>query len=107
MPDAAGSAHEGPPLGTRRVAQETLFILFLHHLCSIRVSSVAKRIFLTHLASFFAPNQGFEGYIPLWLCGLRLVAARFEFWQHGDDRLHDRFTYRREGETWIVERLGP
>ena len=39
--------------------------------------------------------------------GLRLVASRFEFWQHGDDRLHDHFTYRREGEGWAVERLGP
>jgi pyridoxamine 5'-phosphate oxidase len=39
--------------------------------------------------------------------GLRLVASRFEFWQHGDDRLHDRFSYRREGEAWTVERLGP
>jgi pyridoxamine 5'-phosphate oxidase len=39
--------------------------------------------------------------------GLRLVASRFEFWQHGDDRLHDRFGYRREGEIWTVERLGP
>ena len=39
--------------------------------------------------------------------GLRLVASRFEFWQHGDDRLHDRFTYRRAGEAWAVERLGP
>jgi pyridoxamine 5'-phosphate oxidase len=39
--------------------------------------------------------------------GLRLVASRFEFWQHGDDRLHDRFSYRREGEAWAVERLGP
>lgn len=39
--------------------------------------------------------------------GLRLVASRFEFWQHGDDRLHDRFRYRREGEIWTLERLGP
>jgi pyridoxamine 5'-phosphate oxidase len=39
--------------------------------------------------------------------GLRLVASGFEFWQHGDDRLHDRFRYRREGEIWTVERLGP
>lgn len=39
--------------------------------------------------------------------GLRLVASRFEFWQHGDDRLHDRFRYLREGELWTVERLGP
>jgi pyridoxamine 5'-phosphate oxidase len=39
--------------------------------------------------------------------GLRLVASRFEFWQHGDDRLHDRFRYRREGDIWTVDRLGP
>ena len=39
--------------------------------------------------------------------GLRLVPSRFEFWQHGDDRLHDRFAYRHEGEEWTVERLGP
>jgi pyridoxamine 5'-phosphate oxidase len=39
--------------------------------------------------------------------GLRLVPSAYEFWQHGDDRLHDRFTYRREGEAWVVERLGP
>jgi pyridoxamine 5'-phosphate oxidase len=39
--------------------------------------------------------------------GLRLVAYAYEFWQHGDDRLHDRFRYRRDGEAWVVERLGP
>ena len=39
--------------------------------------------------------------------GLRLVASQYEFWQHGDDRLHDRFRYVREGEAWVVERLGP
>jgi pyridoxamine 5'-phosphate oxidase len=39
--------------------------------------------------------------------GLRLVASAYEFWQHGDDRLHDRFRYRREDEAWVVERLGP
>jgi pyridoxamine 5'-phosphate oxidase len=39
--------------------------------------------------------------------GLRLVASAYEFWQHGDDRLHDRFRYVREGEAWVVERLGP
>jgi pyridoxamine 5'-phosphate oxidase len=39
--------------------------------------------------------------------GLRLVASEYEFWQHGDDRLHDRFRYRREDEAWRIERLGP
>ena len=39
--------------------------------------------------------------------GLRLVPVAYEFWQHGEDRLHDRFRYCQEGEAWIVERLGP
>jgi len=39
--------------------------------------------------------------------GLRLVPARFEFWQHGDDRLHDRWRYRRAGGAWVRERLSP
>jgi pyridoxamine 5'-phosphate oxidase len=39
--------------------------------------------------------------------GLRLEPSRYEFWQHGDDRLHDRFRYRREQGAWMVERLGP
>jgi pyridoxamine 5'-phosphate oxidase len=39
--------------------------------------------------------------------GLRLEPSRYEFWQHGDDRLHDRFRYRREQTAWVVERLGP
>jgi len=39
--------------------------------------------------------------------GLRLVAAQYEFWQHGDDRLHDRFRYRRDGDGWLIERLFP
>ena len=39
--------------------------------------------------------------------GLRLVASRFEFWQHGDDRLHDRIRYEREGDGWAKTRLAP
>jgi pyridoxamine 5'-phosphate oxidase len=44
---------------------------------------------------------------PEWWGGFRLVPDAWEFWQHGDDRLHDRFRYRRDGATWVVERLGP
>lgn len=39
--------------------------------------------------------------------GYRLVPESFEFWQHREDRLHDRLRYRRDREKWIVERLSP
>src|SRR5581483_3728359 len=39
--------------------------------------------------------------------GYRLRPDAYEFWQHRDDRLHDRFRYEREGDAWRVERLQP
>jgi pyridoxamine 5'-phosphate oxidase len=43
---------------------------------------------------------------PNW-GGYLLRPEAYEFWQHRDNRLHDRFRYRAEGEAWVVERLGP
>ena len=43
---------------------------------------------------------------PGW--GGFLVAPNlYEFWQHREDRLHDRFRYRRVDEAWVIERLAP
>ena len=39
--------------------------------------------------------------------GYRLAPATWEFWQHREDRLHDRLRYRRDGSAWLVERLAP
>ena len=39
--------------------------------------------------------------------GFRLAPEAWEFWQHRDDRLHDRFRYRRTSGTWVIERLYP
>ena len=39
--------------------------------------------------------------------GYRLVPETDEFWQHRDDRLHDRLRYRRANGAWVVERLSP
>ena len=57
---------------------ELLLLLLRLHPCSIRVSSVAQRIFISHLASFFTPNNGIAGFILLWLRGLRLIAIGFD-----------------------------
>jgi pyridoxamine 5'-phosphate oxidase len=39
--------------------------------------------------------------------GYRLVPESWEFWQHRDDRLHDRFRYERAGGGWTIARLAP
>jgi pyridoxamine 5'-phosphate oxidase len=40
--------------------------------------------------------------------GYRVVPAEIEFWQHRDDRLHDRFLYvRDDGGGWRISRLQP
>ena len=31
----------------------------------------------------------------------------YEFWQHREDRLHDRLRYRRDGDSWVRERHAP
>jgi pyridoxamine 5'-phosphate oxidase len=39
--------------------------------------------------------------------GYRLAPESYEFWQHREDRAHDRLRYRREGHAWVIERLSP
>lgn len=51
-----------------------------------------------------------DGKVPLpdhW-GGYRIVPDSFEFWQGRENRLHDRFIYRRtEGGQWTAVRLAP
>jgi pyridoxamine 5'-phosphate oxidase len=50
---------------------------------------------------------GGEVPVPAHWGGFRLRPEVYEFWQHRENRLHDRFRYRRDGDGWIVERLSP
>jgi pyridoxamine 5'-phosphate oxidase len=51
--------------------------------------------------------QGAELPLPETWGGFRLVADSIEFWQHREDRLHDRLRYTRRDGGWELERLAP
>lgn len=44
---------------------------------------------------------------PSFWGGYLLIPEKIEFWFDGDDRLHDRFLYTREGEGYRCRRLAP
>ena len=51
--------------------------------------------------------QGAEIPCPPFWGGWLVVPERIEFWQAGDSRLHDRFSYEWDGREWAVSRLAP
>jgi pyridoxamine 5'-phosphate oxidase len=54
-----------------------------------------------------AALAGREVPLPPEWGGFRLAPDVYEFWQHREDRLHDRLRYRRDRDGWTVERLSP
>lgn len=50
---------------------------------------------------------GREVPLPPHWGGWRLMPEIVEFWQGRRSRLHDRLRYRREKDTWVIERLAP
>ncbi|MGL5430787.1 MAG: pyridoxamine 5'-phosphate oxidase [Vibrio sp.] len=45
--------------------------------------------------------------VPSFWGGYRIKPHSIEFWQGGEHRLHDRFLYSRQDQTWKVDRLAP
>lgn len=68
---------------------------------------VADRAELERLVAEVRERYGEEPPRPRTWGGFRLEPEAWEFWQHRDDRLHDRLRYRRDGEAWVRERLAP
>jgi pyridoxamine 5'-phosphate oxidase len=68
---------------------------------------VRDRGALDELVADVRARYGDEPPRPVSWGGLRLVPETYEFWQHREDRVHDRLRYRRDGDTWILERLAP
>lgn len=50
---------------------------------------------------------GQEVPLPAHWGGFRVVPEAYEFWEHGEDRLHDRVRYERAGPGWTRTRLAP
>jgi pyridoxamine 5'-phosphate oxidase len=68
---------------------------------------VADRAELERLVADVRERHGDDPPRPAAWGGFRLVPDAWEFWQHRDDRLHDRLRYRRDGDAWVRERLAP
>jgi pyridoxamine 5'-phosphate oxidase len=78
----AHASHQSEPIASRSVLEESV-------------------------AAFAAEFEGRNVPRPENWGGFRLAPDRFEFWQHRDDRLHDRVVYLPEGPLWRRERQSP
>ena len=61
----------------------------------------------TRVEELAREHEGSDVRRPDHWGGYRLVPEAYEFWQHRDDRTHDRLRYRRANGDWVVERLSP
>ena len=77
--------------------------------CSAQSSTISSRAILhAKLAEIQQKFLGGEVPLPSFWGGYRVIPSRFEFWQAGDDRLHDRFVYEPESDkAWSIQRLAP
>jgi pyridoxamine 5'-phosphate oxidase len=68
----------------------------------------SRELLERRVAELAALHEGEELPLPDAWGGFRVTPHVFEFWQHRDDRLHDRLRYvPAAGGGWRIERLAP
>ena len=75
---------------------------------SLQSTTIPDRQYLDGMYNFYKNKySGKPVERPPYWGGMRLIPARFEFWQEGEFRLHDRITYSKRKDIWVIERLAP
>ena len=68
----------------------------------------SRQILEAKLAEMKQKFLGGQVPVPSFWGGFRVVPRTIEFWQGGENRLHDRFLYTRlEAGGWKIDRLAP
>lgn len=97
VPEDEAAAYFGTrPLGSRLAAW-----------ASPQSRPLADRAELERLYAEASARHGDEPPLPPHWGGFRLLPDAYEFWEHGDDRLHDRVRYERDAVGWSRTRLAP
>jgi pyridoxamine 5'-phosphate oxidase len=74
---------------------------------SIQSTVVSGREFLEQAVKEEKSRHGENPPRPPHWGGYRVIPAQIEFWQGRENRLHDRLLYRRNKDSWTIERLAP
>jgi pyridoxamine 5'-phosphate oxidase len=110
---AEGPVSPVPPEETAAYVRSRPRLSQLSALASPQSRPIPDREWLEHRVTELAARHA-DGELPLpevW-GGYRLAPETYEFWQHREDRLHDRLVYRRGGDAatdgaWSLVRLAP
>ena len=75
---------------------------------SLQSSLIPDRQHLDDRYNFYKTKySGIRVERPPYWGGFILIPVWYEFWQEGEFRLHDRITYTKGNDKWIIERLAP